>query len=147
LERFYEKKIRMSVNGEVIMKYDRDTDYPRDTAPKISIRFYLDYFKKWYKFMNIDFFSITIRKNGLFHLFYDVNLFDPFIENTSKYTYENVMNFVEHKNKTDLELFIYFLNLAYEFSKIAGNEELQNKLENVLNHNLKAIYLDLMLLE
>jgi len=148
LERFYDRDIKIHANGEVVMSYyDRDTYYPRDTAPQLSIDFYLLYLKKWYKFMNIDFFSIYIRKNGLFQLFYKANLFDPFIENTSKYTYENVMNFVEHKNKTDLELFIYFLNLAYEFSKIAGNEELQNKLENVLNHNLEAIYLDLMLFE
>jgi hypothetical protein len=148
LERVYDRDIKIHANGEVVMSYyDRDTYYPRDTTPQLSIDFYLLYLKKWYKFMNIDFFSIYIRKNGLFQLFYKANLFDTFIENTSKYTYENVMNFVEHKNKTDLELFIYFLNLAYEISKIAGNEELQNKLEKVLNHNLEAIYLDLMLFE
>jgi len=148
LKRYYVKKIKIPANGEVIIKYIRDTDYPdypRDPTPQISIKFYLDYLKKWYKFMNIVFFDIYIRKSGMFYLYYDREPWGKQWQNTSKYTYENVMNFVEHKNKTDLELFIYFLNLAYELSKIAGIEDLQNKLEIVLNQNLKAIYLNLML--
>ena len=145
--RFYIKRIKIPANGEVIIRYLRDTDYTRDIGPQITIDFDLYYLKKWYKFMNIDFFDIYIRKNGVFYLDYGIENWRKQWQNTSKYTYENVMNFVEHENKTDFELFIYFLNLAYEFSKIAGVEDLQNKLKNVLNHNLNAIYLDLMLLE
>jgi len=144
--RLYEKGIRIPANGEIIIRYLRYADYTRDIGPQITIDFDLYYLKKWYKFMNIDFFDIYIRKNGVFYLDYGIDWRKQW-QNTSKYTYENVMNFVEHENKTDFELFIYFLNLAYEFSKIAGVEDLQNKLKNVLNHNLNAIYLDLMLLE